>query len=240
VERYVERSSSSVLPFRHGCQVADLEVSTREAHEGYIRRTIKPVLGQVKIRKLGADPLDALYAALKRCSRLCGRLPKTEHHADGRPPVRSPVRPAQRPPDEPAAPRVRPAMQTSRVQANEAGHYPADPLGHLLPPTPEQAARLLNLAFAEDEEFGLYLWLSFTTGGRGEMTGLREHRFDFARQRLRLADNYLVKSGQHIEKPPKDGDGRWVSVDSLTCDLFADWFCSRRAQAAEHSGTRTP
>jgi integrase len=42
------------------------------------------------------------------------------------------------------------------------------------PTTPEQAARLLNLVLAEDEEFGLYLWLSFTTGGRrGEVTGLR-------------------------------------------------------------------
>jgi hypothetical protein len=33
-------------------EVADLEVSTREAHEGYVRRTIGPVLGEVKIRKL--------------------------------------------------------------------------------------------------------------------------------------------------------------------------------------------
>ena len=45
-------------------EVADLEVSTREAHEGYIRRTIGPVLGEVKIRKLGADSLDSLYTAL--------------------------------------------------------------------------------------------------------------------------------------------------------------------------------
>ena len=64
-------------------EVADLEVSTREAHEGYIRRTIGPVLGEVKIRKLGADSLDSLYTALKKCSRLCRRLPRTEHHADG-------------------------------------------------------------------------------------------------------------------------------------------------------------
>ena len=46
-------------------------MSTREAHEGYIRRTIGPVLGGVKVRKLGADSLDALYTALKKCSRLC-------------------------------------------------------------------------------------------------------------------------------------------------------------------------
>jgi integrase len=58
-------------------EVADLEVSTREAHEGYIRRTIGPVLGEVKIRKLGADSLDSLYTALKKCSRLCRRLPRT-------------------------------------------------------------------------------------------------------------------------------------------------------------------
>src|SRR5215472_16178101 len=125
-------------------------------------------------------------------------------------------------------------VSAARVQGDEAGDDPADPLDHLLsprpgrplrmgrpqrgqeraaaaprkrepdPPTPEQAARLLNLVRAEDEEFGLYLWASFTTGAcRGEVTALRENRFDFARQQIRVCANYIVKQGSRIEKAPK-------------------------------------
>src|SRR5437763_5919599 len=54
------------------------------------------------------------------------------------------------------------------------------------PPSPDQAARLLNLVWAEDEEFGLYLWTAFTTGARrGEVSALRENRFDFKSQQRR-------------------------------------------------------
>ena len=100
------------------------------------------------------------------------------------------------------------------------------------PPSPDQAARLLNLVWAEDEEFGLYLWTAFTTGARrGEVSALRENRFDFTRQQVRLARNYLVKQGQHIEKAPKDGEGRVLSLDLLTCELFQERFQRRRAEA---------
>jgi len=100
------------------------------------------------------------------------------------------------------------------------------------PPSPDQAARLLNLVWAEDEEFGLYLWTAFTTGARrGEVSALRENRFDFTRQQVRLARNYLVKQGQHIEKAPKDSEGRVLSLDLLTCELFQERFRRRRAEA---------
>ena len=83
------------------------------------------------------------------------------------------------------------------------------------PPSPDQAARLLNLVWAEDEEFGLYLWTAFTTGARrGEVSALRENRFDFTSQQVRLARNYLVKQGQRIEKAPKDGEGRVLVLRS--------------------------
>jgi hypothetical protein len=50
------------------------------------------------------------------------------------------------------------------------------------PPTPGQAARLLNLVSAQYREFGLYLWIAFATGAwRGELLGLRENRFDLPR-----------------------------------------------------------
>jgi integrase len=76
------------------------------------------------------------------------------------------------------------------------------------PPSPEQAARLLNLVWAEDEEFGIYLWTAFTTGARrGEVTALRENRFDFTHQRVRVSASYIVKQGNRIEKRPKAGDG---------------------------------
>ena len=92
--------------------------------------------------------------------------------------------------------------------------------------------RLLNLVWAEDEEFGLYLWTAITTGARrGEVSALRENRFDFARQQVRVSANYIVKQGNRIEKAPKDGDGRVLSLDLLTCELLRERFQRRRADA---------
>jgi hypothetical protein len=165
-------------------EVADLEVSTREAHEGYIRRTIGPVLGEVKIRKLGVDSLDSLYTALKKCSRLCRRLPRTEHHTDGEhacdgrcSPLRdhrttrphacdSRCRPHACQPMKPATIlRVHSIISSAldlavrydwadrNIAKNASPPHPRKREPD--PPSPDQAARLLNLVWAEDEEFGL-------------------------------------------------------------------------------------
>jgi hypothetical protein len=60
--------------------VADLDVSTREGYEGYIRRTIKPALGGMELRKLRGPVLDTFYARLRQCGDLaCTGKPFTEH-----------------------------------------------------------------------------------------------------------------------------------------------------------------
>ena len=49
--------------------VAGWGLSTREANEGYIRRTIKPALGHLQVRKVRGPILDKLYMRLMRCGQ---------------------------------------------------------------------------------------------------------------------------------------------------------------------------
>jgi integrase/DNA-binding transcriptional regulator YhcF (GntR family) len=60
--------------------VVEWDVSTRQTNEGFIRRTIKPALGPMKVRKVRGPILDKLYAELKRCGDLaCTGKPFVEH-----------------------------------------------------------------------------------------------------------------------------------------------------------------
>lgn len=70
--------------------LAEWDVSTREGFEGYVRRTIRPGLGHLKVRKVQGPILDTFYARLKKCGDLsCTGRPFTEHRnvPDLRPPA---------------------------------------------------------------------------------------------------------------------------------------------------------
>jgi integrase len=60
--------------------VAELDPSTQNTYEGYIRRTILPALGSRELRKVRGPLLDTFYARLRRCGDLaCTGKPFTEH-----------------------------------------------------------------------------------------------------------------------------------------------------------------
>jgi integrase len=61
--------------------LAEWDVSTREGFEGYVRRTIRPGLGHLKVRKVQGPILDTFYGRLKKCSDLaCNGKPFIEHY----------------------------------------------------------------------------------------------------------------------------------------------------------------
>jgi integrase len=67
---------------RQYMMVAQLDRSTRQTYEGYIRRTIVPALGLIKLRKVRGPVLDMLYARLHQCGNLaCSGKPFIEHSA---------------------------------------------------------------------------------------------------------------------------------------------------------------
>jgi integrase len=60
--------------------IAEWDVTTREGFEGYVRRTIRPGLGHLKVRRVQGPILDTFYARLKKCGDLaCTGKPFTEH-----------------------------------------------------------------------------------------------------------------------------------------------------------------
>ena len=60
--------------------IAQWDVSTRQTNEEFIRRTLKPSIGHLKIRQVNGEILDKLYARLMRCRDVsCTGHPFTEH-----------------------------------------------------------------------------------------------------------------------------------------------------------------
>jgi integrase len=54
-------------------EVLDVDQSTRTAHEGYIERHIRPVVGDLQAGRVDVEALDSFYAQLRRCRRRCRR-----------------------------------------------------------------------------------------------------------------------------------------------------------------------
>jgi integrase len=60
------------------------------------------------------------------------------------------------------------------------------------PPTPKQAARIVDAAFAQDDSWGLFVWLAMITGARrGELVTLRWHDLDRDTRTLAIRRSYV-------------------------------------------------
>jgi integrase len=216
-------------------EVVDHELSTAETTAGYVRRTLKPALGEMPLRKLQhrVDILDRLYTHLRRCNRLCDSS-RARKAADG-------VEPHMcKPMSAGAVRRVHAILSAALNYAVSWGWIERNPADHAhpprlarrraLPPRPEQVAELLNAAAAADEELAVFLWLAVTSGARrGELVALRWTDVVLDRGLMRFAASYVVRSGQRRLKGTKTDEERLLSVDVLTVQVLQTLRAARAA-----------
>jgi len=228
-------------------EVADHELSTRDATEGYVRRTIRPALGDMPLRKLQyrVDIFDRFYTHLRRCNGLCDGRPHLDHRGDGehdctaakcRPHVCRGMAPG-------SVRRIHGILSAALgygvswgwIEKNPAeySHPPKQQRARARPPEAGQVARLLNLAWQTDVELGVFLWLATTTGARrGELVGLRWDSVDLAAATVRIERSYVVRGGQRALKGTKTDRDRRLSLDGVTVQMLVDFREQRRVQLA--------
>lgn len=216
-------------------QTVELEDSTRETYVGNIERTIRPTLGPVSIAKLTARTLETFFAELRRCRTLCDGRPTVVHRAKGehdcgkarcgphvcKPMAASTVRQMHAVisgalsaavrwdwlPNNPASGAQRPRQRPPQPD----------------PPSPADAARIVDAAFEADEDFGTLVWLVMTTGmRRGEVCALQWSRVDVEAGMVDVRRSYRLRRGVGTEKDTKTHQMRRIALDTETTALLTE------------------
>ncbi|MGH3489289.1 MAG: tyrosine-type recombinase/integrase [Actinopolymorphaceae bacterium] len=205
---------------------------------GYRRASetrIKPALGDVPVGKLTPRVLEEFYAELRRCRNRCDGRPFVEHRTaephncdDEDSSTRRRCKPHTCKPY--AASTIREthviisgalstAVRWGWIQHNpaEVTKKPKQPKPAPKPPTPKQAAKLVEAAMEQDEGWGTLVWLTMITGARrGEIVALRWHDVHLDTGMLEIRRNYV----DGIEKDTKTHQIRRIAFDDDTCQLL--------------------
>jgi integrase len=89
------------------------------------------------------------------------------------------------------------------------------------PPSPRDAARIIEAAWQRDDEWGLYIWLAMVTGARrGELLALRWRHIDLDAAMLTVRRNYVRAGGAGHDKDTKSHQMRRLSIDEVTVGLL--------------------
>ena len=102
------------------------------------------------------------------------------------------------------------------------------------PPSASDAARLLDAAFAMDDDWGTLVWLVMTTGiRRGEVCALRWRDVDLDAETIAIRRSYILHKGIGVEKDTKTHQMRRIAIDSETVALLREHRDRVRARLAD-------
>lgn len=181
----------------------DLAENTRRGYEGWIKRVVRPELGELELAKLTPDVLDRLYSSLR--ASYANRTVR-QIHAIIRGTCETGVRWSWLV-TNPAA-QVRPPK--------------LDGTGDVSPPEPSEARKFLAALATEDRDLMMFLRASAILGTRrGETCGLRWSDFDLESGGVVVARSlFHVRPAGIGVKAPKTGKPRVVALDATTTLMF--------------------
>jgi integrase len=224
-------------------EVLTIEDTTRVNYERLVRLHIEPLLGDLTIGRLDGETLDSFYKELRTCRAHCrGRRfvqhrTTTAHECDDRcgphrckPVGGSQIRQIHNILNGAFTRAVRWRwIGTNPVKQAQA---PVQPSPDPQPPTPEQAARIAEEAWA-NPDWGMFVWLALTTGARrGELCALRWNRIDFATGVLDIRSS-IAQTGRRVwEKETKTHQRRRIVLDAQTLALLRRYIQHCAGQAA--------
>jgi len=223
--------------------IFDSDRGTLQKYRGYIRNHIEPFIGQVKVGALDADILDSLYAELRRCRTHCDGRPHLDHRTAAAHVCDDRCRRHQCRPLGATTIRhmhfilsgaYKRAVRWRWVAVNPVGQAepPAAPAPDPQPPSPEDAARMLNASWS-DPDWGTFVWLAMLTGARrGELCALRWLHVDLDRQVLTVRRSIAQDEEGLREKDTKTHQRRHIALDPETVAVMREHFvrCNERAE----------
>jgi integrase len=212
---------------------ADLEDSTRSSYSSYTERIIKPTLGHLPVKKLGARDLESLYAELRRCRIRCDGKPFIEHKTDGEHDcVKAKCGPHECDPMSASTVRqihsivssvLNAAVRWDWIDTNVAkiAKRPKQEPPRPQPPSANEAAQIVDKAFELSSDWGTLVWLVMTTGmRRAEVAGLRWFNVRLDEEVIEIRNSYVEIKGKGKVKATKTHQMRRVALDSETVALL--------------------
>jgi integrase len=220
--------------------------NTLTNYRGYMRNHVSPLIGNVKVGALDAEVLDSFYAELRRCRQHCSGKAGSQHW------TRQPHECDQRC-TRPHACRPLGASVVRHIHFLLSGAFeravrwrwvsvnpvslatpPAAPKPNPQPPSPREAARIVEEAW-KDPDWGALVWTAMTTGARrGELCAIRLHSVDLdeGRETLWLRRAIRKESGVLVEAELKTHQQRRIALDAETAAVLREHIERATARAA--------
>jgi integrase len=216
----------------HYLGLLDVDATTRRSYEGYIRNHVRPLLGKIAVGRLNGETLDKFYTTLRACREHCGggrthtkHRTTREHECDVRcteQPCKGLSNSSIRQIHWCLSGALKRAVRWRWIAVNPLGQAepPSATKPNPHPPTPEQAAAIVNEAF-KDLPWGVLVWLAMVTGARrGELCALRWNLLDLDNAVLWIQTSIAQDGAKTWEKETKTHQQRRIALDEVTLALL--------------------